>query len=298
VRRKTRTASPNSKKCTVVTVFLAGVVSFCCFWAPLTRSPAASDRSSPGTAQPVRRVTVELCEAMKASNVLRPQGSVSCDRLRLVQFSYIDFKGNFHDNGALVVLDAVADSVVNIFASLRKLGFPIRKGELLNRYGGDDNASMADDNTSSFNDRVISNGSSRSLHAYGVAIDINPVENPFIAITDEKVTVSPPTGTEFLNRLNDRPFRDRRPGMAEAVVDIFANNGFLIWGGYWDNPIDYQHFDVGRNWAERLVALSPAEAKASFIRMVGSYRDCRRSMGRSECIEKVHGPTTLNAIRP
>ena len=68
--------------------------------------------------------------------------------------------------------------------------------------------------------------------------------------------------------------------MAEAVIDIFADNGFLIWGGYWDDPVDYQHFQTGRRTAERLASASAAEAEAIFNGLVERYRSCRRSSSR------------------
>jgi hypothetical protein len=73
--------------------------------------------------------------------------------------------------------------------------------------------------------------------------------------------------------------------MAESIIDVFADNGFLIWGGYWDSPIDYQHFQIGRMMAERLALVSAGEAAAIFDRLVDVYRNCRRSAsGKEEAI--------------
>jgi hypothetical protein len=102
-------------------------------------------------------------------------------------------------------------------------------------YGGDDDASMAADNTSAFNCREITGGGAVSNHALGVAIDINPVENPYVRGGD----VLPPAGAEYLDR------EDVRPGMIVEgdVTAAFDAIGF-DWGGRWRSLQDYQHFEA------------------------------------------------------
>jgi hypothetical protein len=148
----------------------------------------------------------------------------------------------------------------------------------MNYYDGDDDAADVDNNTSSFNDRVVAGTNTLSLHAYGAAIDLNPVQNPFVTVTGGKHEASPAEGKLYLDR------NVAKPGMAEPVIDIFADNGFSIWGGDWHNPIDYQHFQLSRALAERLTRVSAADAKAIFERQVERYRQCRRSgKSRKEC---------------
>jgi len=222
-----------------------------------------------------------LCEEMKLHHVLGQNPLVGCERLKLVKFAYVGFDMALHEDGEIVVMDAAAPHVLQIFNALRDIRFPIAKARLMNHYEGNDNASMADNNTSAFNDRMITEGDAVSLHTYGLAIDINPIQNPYVVRTGDVLAFQPPTGAEYANRLNDRPWKEFRPGMAEAVIDVFAENGFLIWGGYWDNPIDYQHFQVGRKMAERLARASPAEAEMIFSRLVERYRACRQSPSRN-----------------
>jgi hypothetical protein len=229
-------------------------------------------------------ITSALCEDMKAHHVIKPDAPVGCERLRLVKFRYVDFSGRSHDDGEIVVIDAAAKHVVTIFAKLRAMHFPIERARLMNRYDGNDDASMADNNTSAFNLREISGGGPISLHGYGLAIDINPIQNPYAKRAAENLTFNPPAGIAYANRLNDRPAKPRRFGMAEQVIDVFADNGFVIWGGYWDDPIDYQHFQVGRSLAEQLAHLAPAQAQAEFDRHVEKYRACRRTSSRTKCI--------------
>jgi D-alanyl-D-alanine carboxypeptidase len=219
-------------------------------------------------------ISKAACASMEAQHVINPGMPVGCNRLNLVRFAYVDFEGRLHNDGEIVVMDAVASHVYRIFETLRQQGFPIKKARLMDQYGGNDDASMADDNTSGFNGRKITGGSSISMHAYGLAIDINPVQNPFVKRAGDKLAFSPPAGLGYANRFNGRPNKKNFAGMAETVIDVFANEGFTTWGGYWDDPIDYQHFQVSPGLAEQLVRLSPAQAAALFDKHVEQYRKC------------------------
>jgi len=187
---------------------------------------AGADSISAGQIIPVSE---KICSDMILHHVLIPKGPIGCERLRLIKFGYIGFDGQAHEDGEIVVLDAVADYVLQIFVELRKTSFPVAKAKLMNAYDGDDEASMADNNTSAFNVREIAGGGPISLHAYGLAIDLNPVQNPYAKRSGAILTFSPKSGADYANRLNDRPGKPFRRGMAEAVINIFADNGFLIW---------------------------------------------------------------------
>jgi hypothetical protein len=240
---------------------------------------------------PPERISAALCKDMQLHHVLRSRSRIPCDRLRLVKFGYIGFDGEQHGDGEVVVLDAVAVNVARIFAALRDRKFPIAKARLMNHYEGNDDVSMADNNTSAFNDRNISGGNQISLHALGLAIDINPVQNPYVTRSGNLLRFLPVAGVEYANRLSSRPRKQARQGMAESIVDLLAEDGFLIWGGYWDNPIDYQHFEVDRRLANRLVEATPAEAEKMFNDAVQRYRRCRHESPtpaesyRAKCIE-------------
>jgi D-alanyl-D-alanine carboxypeptidase len=223
------------------------------------------------SAADVSPVSKDFCEDMKAHKTSTNHGPVGCDRLANVKFRYFGFDGRVHEDGEVIVLDAVAARVGRIFDTLLNLRFPLKKAQPVNRYEGDDDASMADDNTSSFNDRPVAGGTSLSMHAYGLAIDLNPVENPFLEGAGTSRRVSPKGGEKYLDRAN------LRPGMAETVIDVFADNGFLIWGGDWHDPIDYQHFQVGRDLAEQLARLSSAAASDVFEKRTEQYLQCRQS---------------------
>jgi hypothetical protein len=241
----------------VLALLLGGVPAF------------AQNGERPGEDDTVVPISAALCKDMKQRHVLNPGSPVACERLRLVKFGYLGFDGQLHGDGEIVVMDAVADHIRQIFATLRQRRFPIAKARLMNAYNGDDDASMDQDNTSAFNVRNVAGSSAISLHAYGVAIDLNPIENPYVLRSRGTVAVSPKSGAAFANRKN------LRPGMAETIIDVFADHGLTTWGGTWNNPIDYQHFQVSRKLAGQLARASSAQSRALFERHVERYRACR-----------------------
>jgi hypothetical protein len=199
---------------------------------------------------------------MQRHHVLNAHAPVGCDRLALVTFPFVDFSGASHSDGQIVVLDAVDEEVLDIFQELYQRKFPLESAKLMDEFNGDDSASMLANNTSGFNDRNIAGGTVISMHAYGTALDINPVQNPAIVKTDGVTTISPPNGESFTNR------SIRRPGMAEEVIPIMRRHGFVVWGGVWNNPKDYQHFQVDRPLSDVLMKMSSDSAKAYFARSV------------------------------
>jgi hypothetical protein len=218
------------------------------------------------------------CARLQAAGVIDARAPVGCDRLAIVRIPYIDFSGVRHDDGELMVLAAVAPEVSQLFHQLYQRGFPLARVRLIEHYRGDDDASMRDNNTSAFNNRQITGGGPPSLHAYGLAIDINPLQNPFVQPDGQgRIRVSPPEATAYLNRLSTRPDKPVRPGMAEAVVGLFAHYGFTAWGGYWDNPIDYQHFQFSRGMAQKLAAASTSNARRIYLQELETYRACLKN---------------------
>jgi hypothetical protein len=136
----------------------------------------------------------------------------------------------------MITSSAVTDDVLKIFSRLYSQHFPIRQMQPEDGYKGSDPASMAADNTSGFNCRyAIAPGPPQwSAHAYGEAIDVNTLENPYI----EAGTVWPRAGAAFLNRSVYRPGMSVPGGQ---LVAAFASVGWQ-WGGRWTATPDYQHF--------------------------------------------------------
>lgn len=230
----------------------------------------------------VAAIAPDTCRAMKDGHVLADGSPVPCDRLREVSFRFVDFTGATR-LGRVVVMDAMAVHAQALFDELHARRFPLRRAVPMQAYGGDDDASMDDDNTSGFNARLVAGSSQWSLHAFGLAIDLDPVENPFIEVADDGRTlrVSPAaSGRDYVNRREPRPGKPPRSGLAEDVVDLFAEHGYLVWGGDWNSPIDYQHFEAGdQAFARRLAQATPSEAAALVDARIERYRRCRAAPG-------------------
>ncbi|WP_318472206.1 M15 family metallopeptidase [Photobacterium leiognathi] len=229
------------------------------------------------TAATVTSITSAECQAMSSVDVMSTSAPVQCQRLKKVTFKYRDFSGRSHSNGQIIVMDAVAPYVGKIFDELYQVSFPIHKAVPIEKYRGDDTKSMTDNNTSAFNYRPVEGTSSLSLHAYGAAIDLNPVQNPFVTFARAgQAKYSPVEGTKYANREIYRYGKPDRKGMAETVVGIFARNGFLYWGGFWDSPIDYQHFQLSKDMAVMMSQMSAQQATLFFKHYVEWYNSCSR----------------------
>jgi hypothetical protein len=160
---------------------------------------------------------------------------ISREQLRAVTVSYWDFEG-VRQNGTLVVRDRTAAQVIRVFSRLYDLRFQIERIQPVDAYGGNDDASMADNNTSAFNCRRVAGSRRWSEHAFGEAIDVNPIQNPYV----KGKRVSPPAGRSWLDRRSPTPAMVQR---GDATVRAFAVNGFR-WGGSWRYSKDYQHFST------------------------------------------------------
>jgi len=156
--------------------------------------------------------------------------------LRLLMVSHWGFDGAIH-RGRLVVNRDQAAAMLTVMRKLFEQGYPIRQMRLVDAYGADDHRSMAADNTSAFNCRTVAGSSVWSEHAYGRAIDVNPIENPYV--TDAGY-VSPPQGAPYTDRSRHAKGVIHGGG---AVVRAFAAAGWE-WGGDWAWPKDYQHFSA------------------------------------------------------
>ena len=166
----------------------------------------------------------------------RPGCPVGLDELRLVRARYLGMDGRAH-TGRIVVQRDVATEVVAVLRRLYAARFPIRRMVPVDAYGGSDYRSIEADNTSAFNCRYVDGTTRWSEHAYGRAIDLNPIENPYVTAGG---TTSHRASRSFLRRA---PYR---PGMAVeggAVVRAFEAVGWG-WGGRWSGDRDYQHFSA------------------------------------------------------
>jgi hypothetical protein len=165
---------------------------------------------------------------------------IGLGQLRLLDLTYRGFDGDAH-HGRLVVNRSFDDEIVAVFKRLYAIDYPIRRMELIDRYGADDNRSMNADNTSAFNCRFVAGTTRWSMHAYGLAVDLNPIENPYVSGSH----VSPPAGEPYADRTR------HAAGMihdGDAVETAFARRAGWEWLGDGPQTIrDYQHFSSDGN---------------------------------------------------
>ena len=159
---------------------------------------------------------------------------VPLEDLRLVRLTHWGFDGHPRD-GELVIHEDHAADIVSAFEAIYRARFLIEQMRLVDEFGADDDRSMAANNTSAFNCRSVAGSKRWSEHAYGRAIDINPVQNPYVTRSG---AVTPPAGAAYTDRSTETP------GLITAggpVTRAFAAIGWG-WGGNWSSGKDYQHF--------------------------------------------------------
>jgi poly-gamma-glutamate synthesis protein (capsule biosynthesis protein) len=192
--------------------------------------------STPPYQASIHRIGPRLRERMRFSH--HGGCPVALADLRYLRMTYMGFDGAAH-TGEMVVHERHAGAVVDVFRRLYDARWPIERMRLVDDYHGDDERSMAANNTSGFNCRTVAGGDVVSAHAYGAAIDVNPLQNPYLT----RSSVHPPAAVRFA--AVDRSEKARvPPGVirdGDVVVRAFARVGWQ-WGGRWPGPKDYQHF--------------------------------------------------------
>ena len=153
--------------------------------------------------------------------------------LRYLRVLHRGFDGETHI-GEIVCNKEIAKDLLYIFRQLYQEEYPIEKILLVDEYGGDDELSMEDNNTSCFNFRPVAGTGRLSQHAYGRAIDINPLYNPYIT-SDGFVPVN---AGDYVDRSAENPYKIDRN---DLCYQLFDERGFT-WGGSWNSVKDYQHF--------------------------------------------------------
>ena len=186
----------------------------------------------------VAPVDAEL-RALMEGHSAKAEKTVDWEQLRYLRVLHRDADDNAIV-GEMVCNAKVSDDLIEIFKALFEAGYPIEKMRLIDYYDGDDEASMRDNNTSCFNQRVITAGGRLSKHSDGLAIDINPRYNPYYKVKlSGKVVVKPEESVEYLDRNAAFPYKIQR---GDLCYRLFKQHGFH-WGGDWASGKDYQHFE-------------------------------------------------------
>ena len=172
---------------------------------------------------------------------------IPLDDLRLLHVLHKDLQGNTH-TGEMVCNKYIASDVLEIFKALYEAGYSIERVKLVDEYNADDETSMRDNNSSSFNFRFISHTTRISKHGLGLAVDINTLYNPYIKTVDGKLYIEPATAKEYTDRSKSFPYKIES---GDLCYKLFTERGFE-WGGEWKTVKDYQHFEVSDEVAEKL----------------------------------------------
>lgn len=205
-------------------------------------TPAATPPTAPETAasptapadrgfqSEIKKVTAgDLRHSWREGCPVAPSG------LRMIEMTYWGMDDKPHTGGRLVVNAKAAEELVTVFRKLYEMRYPIERMEPVDKYKGSDFQSIEANNTSAFNCRRATGSSSFSQHAYGLAVDINPCQNPYVYADGH---IAHEQCAEYKDRDKDAP------GMIHAgdkVVDAFDSIGWG-WGGEWSGAKDYQHF--------------------------------------------------------
>lgn len=186
------------------------------------------------------KVSSEMKSQMTGKSYPKSGAKITFSELREVKVRYYDFKGNTK-SGTLIVNKKIALKTAKIFYELYQIKYPIQRIRPIDVYNADDTKSMEANNTSAFNYRRVEGSTKLSMHAMGLAIDLNPRINPCI----RNGKVDPPGGKVYKNRNVSKckgKYRKYMIHKGDRVYKIFKKYGFK-WGGEWYSLKDYQHFE-------------------------------------------------------
>jgi D-alanyl-D-alanine carboxypeptidase len=204
--------------------------------APVALPPLSTPAPLPAAAPAARPAVVSPVDAAELGASWRPGCPTYPAQLRRIEMDYVGLDGAIHRGVLIVNQDLVAD-VIAIFGDLERQRYPIAVMQTVDHYpSANDELSMEDNNTSAFNCRPLPGSTKWSQHAYGRAIDLNPLLNPY---TDRRGDLQPQTAARYLDRGRTDPGILHEGDPAELA---FTGRGWA-WGGRWHNPIDYQHFE-------------------------------------------------------
>lgn len=188
---------------------------------------------------------------------------VSRERLNLLTFSYHGFDGGVH-TGKVIVLDVIAPFAIAALKELYHKQYPLEKSGI--------EGTVSLENTAGFNCRNMVGQKQYSLHAYGLAMDINVSRNPYVGAYKQSsdgqlIGTIVPASAGSLSYLNRSI---KRPGMNEPIVSILKKYGFIQWGGDWQDTVDYMHFQMPMGIAKHLVLLDKKSAE-QLMKLVIQY---------------------------
>ena len=205
-----------------------------------SESPAAEDSFS------VSLIPDDIFEKMQGKTY-KDNCTVPREDLRYLRVLHRNLEGETLE-GELVCHELIAEDLAVIFKELYEAGYPIEKIRLADEYDADDETSMSDNNSSCFNFRLISHTNRISKHGLGIAVDINPLYNPYTKVVDGERIIEPASAAPYLDRGSEFPYKLEEE---DLCWQLFTSHGFE-WGGSWNNRNDYQHFELPDSTADDL----------------------------------------------
>ena len=211
------------------------ILTIIMFWLCTTLSVQGQNTSDGFTSEPIPDA---IWQKMQGKTYVDNPYVCRSD-LRYLRVKHWDYDEQSHQ-GELVCNRLIADKLLAIFRELYKAHYPIQRIRLADEYDADDERQMRDNNTSSFCYRNVSGSKNLSKHARGLAIDINPLYNPYIRYRKD--------GSQIIEPANAKPYADRSKSYRYKIVKgdlcyrLFIQHGFT-WGGSWRTMKDYQHFE-------------------------------------------------------
>ncbi len=193
-----------------------------------------------------KRIDEEIFQRIKGLSY-REDCTVPVDELRYIHVLHRDLNGEIRQ-GELISSVYIVRDLLEIFRQLYEAEYPIEKIRLADEYGADDEASMTDNNSSCFNFRFISHTRQVSKHGLGLAVDINPLYNPYVKQVEGRLSVEPAAGTPYLDRSREFPCKITEE---DLCCRLFLRHGFE-WGGSWEDRKDYQHFEIPDKMVKQL----------------------------------------------
>lgn len=183
----------------------------------------------------MKKIDDEIFSRIKGKSY-KDNCTLPLEDLRYIHVLHKDLDGNTHE-GEIICNVYIAFDVLDIFMKLYEAGYPIEKVRLVDEYDADDETSMRDNNSSSFNFRFISHTTKISKHGLGLAVDINTLYNPYVNRIGE---TEPATAEAYTDRTKEFPYKI---DTEDLCYRLFTEHGFE-WGGNWKSVKDYQHFEV------------------------------------------------------
>ena len=186
----------------------------------------------------ISEITDEIFERIYGKS-FKEDCTLPREDLRYLHVLHVDLDGVVRE-GEMIVNYHIAEDTLDIFRQLFAAGYPIERIRLVDEYDADDELSMEDNNSSSFNFRFISHTTRVSKHGLGLAVDVNTLYNPYTKVVDGVRIVEPITGEPYLDREADFPCKIDHD---DLCYRLFMEHGFE-WGGDWEDRKDYQHFEI------------------------------------------------------